>query len=105
MTHRRRVSGVGVNGNLNGNYDQTNGANATGVKRRDSAQSGIQTGIHFLQRAAEEDLGGSDAGSSLPDDLDLDEEDQGTSDRRMKAEAKSIRKVSSPFSFGWFWFL
>ncbi|KAF9650270.1 hypothetical protein BDM02DRAFT_3185488 [Thelephora ganbajun] len=97
MTHRRRVSGVGVNGNLNRhppNVDnQTNGVNAARVKRGDPEQILVQGGIQFLQRATEEDLGDSDAGSSLLDDLDLHEEDQGNSDRRMRAEAKSIRKI------------
>jgi len=85
-----------VNGNLSLNTLNVD----NGVKRRDSAQSGVQGGIQFLQKAAEEDLGDSDAGSSLLDDLDPHEEDQGTSDRRMRAEAKSIRKVTTPSSFG-----
>lgn len=100
VTHRRRVSGVGVNGNLNGtnlNVDNhTNGINTTGIKRRTSAQGGAQAGIQFLQRAAEDDLGDSDAGSSLLHDMDLHEEDQDASNRRTRAEAKSVRKVTIP---------
>lgn len=95
--HRRRVSGVSVNGNLNGNafnVDHTLGVNATGIKKRESVQNGTRGGIQFLQRAAEEP-GDSDSGSSVLDDLDLDE-DQDTSDRRMRAEAKSMRKVIVP---------
>ena len=82
-----------MNGNLNGNHsnvdNQTNGINAVGIKRRESARSVIQGGVQFLQRAAVEDLGEDD-------DLDLHEEDQDTSNRRMRAEAKSIRKVHIP---------
>lgn len=66
--------------------------NATGIKRRKSIQNGMQGGIQFLQRAAEEP-GDSDAGSSLLDDLDLHEEDTDASSRRTRAEAKSMRKV------------
>ena len=101
ITHRRRVSAVGVNGGLSGNNlsvdNQTNGRNTIGIKRRDSAQSGTQAGIQFLQGAAEEDPDDSDTGSSLLDDLDL--QDQDTSDRRMRAEAKSIRKVITSVVF------
>lgn len=86
-----------MNGRLNGNNlnvdNQTNGLNAAGTKRRDSAKSGTQAGIRFLQKAAEEDPDDSDAGSSLLDDLNFHGEDQDTSDRRMRAEAKSMRKV------------
>jgi hypothetical protein len=100
MTHRRRISGVSVNGNVNGNTlnfgNQANGVDISRAKRRESAQNGIQGGIQFLQRAVEGDLGDSDPGSPLLDDLDPDEEDQVNSDPRMKAEAKSIRKVITP---------
>lgn len=86
-----------MNGRLNGNNlsvdNQTNGLNAAGTKRRDSVKSGTQAGIRFLQKAAEEDPDDSDAGSSLLDDLNFHGEDQDTSDRRMRAEAKSMRKV------------
>jgi hypothetical protein len=86
-----------VNGGPSGNNlsvdNQINGLNVAGTKKRDSAQSGTQAGIRFLRRAAEDDPGDSDTGSSLLDDLDLHGEDQSTSDRRMRAEAKSIRKV------------
>ena len=99
ITHRRRVSGVGVNRNLDGNNlnadNQTNGITATGIKRRESAQSGKRGETQFLQGAAV-DLSDSDTGSSLLDELDLHEEDRDTSDRRMRAEAKSIRKVAIP---------
>jgi hypothetical protein len=82
-----------VNGNPNGNVgSQTNGINAVGIKRRDSAQSGTHGGI----KRATEEPGDSDAGSSLLDDLDPHEEGQGTSGRRMRAEAKSMRKVTFP---------
>jgi hypothetical protein len=54
----------------------------------------MQGGIQFLQRAAEEP-GDSDAGSSLLDDLDLHEEDKASS-LRTRAEAKSMRKVTTP---------
>ena len=95
-----------MNGRLSRNNlsadNQTNGLNAAGIKRKDAAQSGTQTGIQFLQRAAE-DSGDSDTGSSLLDDLDLHREDQDTSDRRMRAEAKSIRKVITSVVF-WFYF-
>ena len=88
-----------MNGRLNGNNlnvdNQANGFNTVGTKRRDSAKSGTQAGIRFLQKATEEDLDDSDAGSSLLDDLDLHGEDQDTSDRRIRAEAKSIRKVTT----------
>jgi len=104
MTHRRRVSGVGVNGNVNGNGpnvdDQTNGANVVGVKRRNSAQNRAQGGIQFLQRAAEGDLDDSDTSSSLLNDLGLDERQGGPDQRR--AEAKSIRKVNTPPPCGHF---
>lgn len=97
-----------MNGNLSGNNldvgSKTNGVGVARVKRRESAQSGIQRGIQFLQRAAEEGLGNSDAESSLLDDLDLDEEERDTSDPRMRAEAKSMRKVTTPSYFGWFLF-
>ena len=87
-----------MNGRLSGNNlsvdNQTNE-----FKKRDSVQNGTQAGIQFLQRAAEEDPGDSDTGSSLPDDLDLHGEDQDTSDRRMRAEAKSIRKVITSVLF------
>jgi len=77
-----------MNGNLNGNNldvdNQTNGV--TGIKRRESVGGGTLGGIQFLQNAAE-DLDESD-------DLDLHEEDQDTADRRMRSEAKSIRKVN-----------
>lgn len=100
MTHRRRVSGVSVNGNMNRNAlsvdNQTSGVNVAGAKRRDSTQGGVQNGIKFLQRAEEEDRDDSDAGSSLLDDLDLDKQDRDGSDRRMRTEAKSIRKVNNP---------
>ena len=100
MTHRRRISGVSVNGNVNGNAlnfgNQANRVDVARAKRRDSAQTGIQGGIQFLQRAVEEDLGDSDPELPLVDDLDPDEEDQANSDPRMKAEAKSIRKVITP---------
>lgn len=99
MTHRRRVSGVGVNGNINGNAPnlnhQTNEPNATNVRRRESLQNGTQGGIQFLQRAVEE-TGDSDTGSSLPDDLDPHGENQDMSERRIRAEAKSMRKVMVP---------
>ena len=91
VTHRRRVSGVG---NALGVH-HVNGVNANGLKRRESVQSGVQGVVQFLQRAAEEP-GDSDAGSSSLDDLDPHEEDQDTSDRRMRAEAKSMRKVTVP---------
>ena len=98
MSHQRRVSGVSVKGNASRsplNVDNlTDGVGVSGVKRRNSAQNGIHGGIQFLQRAEEEDGGDNDAGSPLLDDLDLGEEDQGNSDRRTRAEAKSIRKVS-----------
>ena len=100
MTHRRRISGVSVDGNVNGNAlnfgNQANGVDVARAKRRASAQTGIQGGIQFLQRAVEEDLGDSDPELPLVDDLDQDEEDQVNSDPRMKAEAKSIRKVITP---------
>jgi hypothetical protein len=100
MTHRRGVSRVGTDGNVNGNAlsvdNQINGIGVAGARRRNSTQNGVQGGIQFLQRAVEEDLGDSDGGSPLLDDMDLDEEDQGGSDRRMRAEAKSIRKVNTP---------
>jgi hypothetical protein len=100
MTHRRRISGVSVNGTVNGSAlnfgNQANGVDVARAKRRDSVQNGIQGGIQFLQRAVEGDLGDSDPGSPLLDDLDPDEEDQVNSDPRMKAEAKSIRKVITP---------
>ena len=98
VTHRRRANGVGVNGNRNENalgVHDANGVNATGLKKRESVRSGVQGGVQFLQRAAEEP-GDSDAGSSSLDDLDLHEEDRDTSDRRMRAEAKSMRKVTVP---------
>lgn len=87
VTHQRRVSGVG-----NALGVHVNGVNANGLKRRESVQSGVQGVVQFLQRAAEEP-GDSDAGSSSLDDLDPHEEDQDTSDRRMRAEAKSMRKI------------
>ena len=81
--------------NPNGNVgSQTNGIRAVGIERRDSAQGGMH-GTQFPQRATEEPAD-SDAGSSLLDDLDPHKEDQGTSDRRMRAEAKSMRKVTFP---------
>ena len=102
MTHRRRVSGISVNGDANRNAlnvdNRTNGVNVTGVKRRDSAQNGLQGGIQFLQRAVEEDAGDSDDGSSSLDGLDVDQDDQDGSDQRTRAEAKSIRKVNIPRS-------
>jgi len=107
MTHRRRVSGVGVNGNVNGNGlnadSQTNGVNVAGVERRNSTQNRTQGGIQFLQRAAEGDLDDSDASSALLNDLDLDEGQDGP-DRRTTAEAKSMRKVNTPLSSGYSWF-
>lgn len=101
--HRGRVSGVGTNGRLSGNHlsvdNQVNGVTAAGIKRRDLVQSDTQAGIQFLQRAVEEDQSDSDTGSSLLDDLDLHGEDQDTSDRRIRAEAKSIRKVITSVVF------
>jgi hypothetical protein len=98
MTHRRKVSGVGVSGNLNGNAlnlnHQINGPNSTRIKS-ESLQDGAQDGIRFPQTATEE-TGDSDAGSSLLDDLDLHRVDGDISERRMRAEAKSIRKVMTP---------
>jgi len=106
MTHRRRVSGVSVNGNVNGNglnvETQSNGVNALGVKRRDSTQNRMQVGIQFLQRAAEGDLDDNDPSPPLLNDLDSDE-GQGDTNQRMRAEAKSIRKVNTPSSWGCFW--
>lgn len=88
-----------MNGNQNGtnlNVDNhTNGINTVGIKRRESAQGGPQAGIQFLQRAAEDNLGDSGAGSSLLHDADSHEEDQDASDRRTRAEAKSVRKVTT----------
>lgn len=96
IAQRRRPGGVGVNVNLNGNVlnldHQINGPSAAGPKGREPLQSKTQDGI---QRTVDE-AGDSDAGSSLLDDLDLDEEDQDVSERRMRAEAKSIRKVTVP---------
>jgi len=107
MTRRRRVSGVGVNGNVNGSgpnvNQQSSAIDVPGVKRRNSAQNRLQGGIQFLQRAAEGDLDNDDPSPSSLNDLDLDEGQDG-SDRRMRAEAKSIRKVSTPWSCGCFWF-
>ena len=95
MTHWRRVSGIDVNGNaLNSNH-QIDGPTAPSIKRRESLQNGTQGGILFLQRAAEE-IGDTDAGSSLLDGLDPRVEDQDVSERRMRVEAKSIRKVTLP---------
>ena len=107
MTHRRRVSGIGVNGNVNGNGltvdNQTNGVNVVGIKRRNSTQNRTQGGIQFLQTAAEGDLDDNDDPPSLLNDLDLGES-QDSSDRRMRAEAKSVRKVNTPSSCGYFRF-
>ena len=58
-------------------------------------ETGTQGGIRSPQRSAEE-TGDSDAGSSSQDDLDLHEEDQDSSEWRMRTEAKSIRKVITP---------
>lgn len=89
-----------MNGNLNGtnlNVDNhTNGISATGIKKRESTQGRAQAGVQFLQRAAEDNLGDSDVEPSSLHDLDLHEEDQGASDRRIRAEAKSMRKVTAP---------
>jgi len=94
-----------VNGNVNGNGldvdNQPNGINALGVKRRNSAQNRIQGGIQFLQRAAEGDLDENDPSPPSLNDLDLDEGQDGPN-RRMKAEAKSIRKVNTPLPCGCF---
>lgn len=87
-----------MKGNLNGNTlnlnHQNDGSSATGVKRRESLRNETQDQALFPQRAAEE-TGDSDVGSSLLDDPDL-HEDQDISERRMRAEAKSIRKVMAP---------
>ena len=89
-----------MNGNLNGTNlsveNHGNGINAAGIKKRESAQGRAQAGVQFLQRAAEDNQGDSDAESSSLHDLDLHEEDQGASDRRIRAEAKSMRKVTAP---------
>lgn len=82
-----------MNGNLNGNapnsIHQTNVPTSASLLRRESLENGI------LRRSAEE-TGDSDAGSSPQDDLDLHEEDQDSSEWRMRTEAKSIRKVIVP---------
>ena len=65
-----------MNGNLNGN---------------------VNGGVQFLQKVAAEEPGDSDTESPLLDEPDLRGEDRDTSDRRMRAEAKSIRKVRDDF--------
>ena len=105
MTHRRRVSGVSVNESVNGlNVEnQSNGIDVPGIKRRNSAQNWMQGGIQFLQRAAEGDLDDDDPSLPSLNDLDVGE-GQGGSDRRMRAEAKSIRKVNISSFCDCFWF-
>ena len=81
-----------MSGDLSGNLNNwTDGSNATSVRLRNGTQGGIQS-----PQGAAEETGDSDAGSSLPDDLDLDEEDRDVSEGRMRAQAKSIRKVVIP---------
>ena len=81
-----------MNGNALNLNQQTDGPTATSVKKRESLQNGTQGEI---QGTAEE-AGDSDAGSSSLDDLDLHGKGRDISEGRMRAEAKSMRKVIVP---------